>query len=111
MPEMTPLEITKKLDEWAQASRDCDDYEGHEYAAAAASLLRKIVSGEYAPVVHGRWIATDAGWYTCSNCGDDCGALGDETPYTSERCPCCGAVMIGGISPDDDSERKDEPNA
>ncbi|WP_195200621.1 hypothetical protein [Faecalispora jeddahensis] len=102
MPEMTPLEAAKNLEYIDKAvlikgiGRQYDNLRAS--VTVAASYLRKIASGEYAPVVHGRWIESDTGWYHCSNCGDSCGALGDETPYKSERCQLCGAVMDKVVS-------------
>ncbi|WP_195200536.1 hypothetical protein [Faecalispora jeddahensis] len=110
MPEITPLEAAEKLEyvymscseKYSRRAPDSQRDTDFEYylqaVRCAASYLRKIASGEYAPVVHGRWIESDTGWYHCSNCGDSCGALGDETPYKSERCPLCGAVMDKVVS-------------
>lgn len=94
MPEMTLLEAAEII----MNTHGVGTSKRNMAECMAASYLRKIASGEYAPVVHGRWIESDTGWYHCSNCGDSCGALGDETPYKSERCPLCGAVMDKVVS-------------
>ena len=103
MPEMTPLEAARLLE---MDARDCMYISKIKINVAkrlAASYLRKIANGEYKQVVHARWIESDTGWYYCSKCGDSCGALGDETPFKSEHCPICGAVMDGKDDTNGDS--------
>lgn len=66
----------------------------------SASLLRKIAAGEYAPVVHGRWIAQQ---YIdepviCSKCKCCPGELQVTDGFVDEEypyCPHCGARMDG----------------
>lgn len=63
----------------------------------AASALRRVASGELAPVVHAHWKKAD-GWpgpAECSNCGADapCDENGNER--LTKRCPDCGALMGG----------------
>ncbi len=72
--------------------------------AVAVNYLRKIASGEYAPVVHAHWKHySDIFPPECSNCNWD--TEDDEyrndvmTPY----CPSCGALMDGK----DDSHEAD----
>lgn len=102
MPEMSPLEAAQRIEEHnlIHSSKEPHAFFITQSLNLAASLLRKIASGEYEPVVHGRWIESDTSWYHCSVCGDSCGALGDDTPYRSKRCPLCGALMdeMGGTN-------------
>lgn len=91
MPEMTPLEVAKKLEEWAQVSKDFDDYEGYVCSTAAASYLREIANGEYKQVVHARWVNHHDGSYTCTGCKSRVSA----SAYGYPHCPLCGAKMNG----------------
>lgn len=100
MPEMTPLELAKKLEEWAQVSKDFDDYEGYVCSTAAASLLRKIASGEYAPVVHAHWKNSGYIDCCCSNCKDTPDHESGSAVPEYDICPYCGALM----------DRKDDSN-
>lgn len=51
----------------------------------------KIASGEYAPVVHGRW--TNDVPITCSHCGSEVHYDDWEQPLKSKHCSECGAIM------------------
>jgi hypothetical protein len=120
MFDLTPLEAAEKLEE------DKDDYlcsrcayqglidcKGTCRATApydvAISYLRKIASGEYAPVVHAYWKEVEPGHdvlFECSNCGriisTSWGSCEDEDTNgnngcdpTDEwlSCPTCNAIM------------------
>ena len=94
MPEMTPLEAAKKLDEIIEHEKwlDCES-PNIEPLRITASHLRKIANGEYKQVVHARWIEVDDGvligngkHLECSNCH-----IWSSNIY--RYCRCCGAVM------------------
>lgn len=112
MQEMTPLEAAKKLESMAcDASGIVPEKSGNKQLVDitlhvpsdikvlrfAASYLRKIASGEYAPVVHGRWENPTISetnfknpYYFCSNCGNAV-----RPKKQSKYCSFCGAVMDG----------------
>lgn len=87
MPEMTPLEAAERLERKAELFPGMADL-----LLYAASYLHKIASGEYAPVIHGRWIKRDIfseDPLECSNCGNS------VSVYGYSHCPSCGALMDG----------------
>ena len=49
----------------------------------------KITSGDYAPVVHGRWV----NGCQCSVCGDRHGPYNSRHVQYYNHCPNCGAKM------------------
>lgn len=56
-----------------------------------------IESGELAPVVHGRWINDDDGYYRCSRCHQKAPMIPQyqDEPETelTKYCPKCAAIM------------------
>jgi len=102
-PEMTPLEIVENLafivDAQMIKRMGSEADELYQSVELATSLLRKIASGEYAPVVHGRWTrqsvnAHRAGYSVCyynhAECEvNPCGLVKAEY----DHCPFCGARM------------------
>lgn len=107
MPEMTPIEAAGKLQIMAcQYSHIRKNDWEWEAIQQAASYLRKIASGEYAPVVHGEWLNfyNDFATAECSECGECYEVSPDEKPREDyfnafkqfyKFCPSCGAVMDG----------------
>lgn len=100
MPEMTPLELAKGLELTAMWRAKCPDKGDGKLFREAASYLRKIASGEYAPVVHARWVNmpfnVDNDKYgmnkynkriKCTNCG-----FVTSSDLTYAHCPVCGAL-------------------
>lgn len=64
--------------------------------------VKSLAPADVAPVVHARWesYAGDYGCPRCSNCKTD--ALWDDfrgEPFITKRCPNCGALMDGHITP------------
>lgn len=113
VPEMTPLELAKGLEVTAMWRAKCPDKGDGKLFREAASYLRKIASGEYAPVVHGRWVKQNCQVgeveYVCSLCrGDAPAEYGQYTWIQSEHCPSCGALM--DESRDGNSLNGKEPN-
>ena len=53
----------------------------------------KITGGEYAPVVHGRWVYG----CQCSVCGDRHGPYNSRHKPYYNYCPNCGAKMDGEV--------------
>lgn len=105
MPDLTPLEAAEKL-EWMAKITEVDAFicnrDDIPLLKQSASYLRRVASGEYAPVIHGRWIHKDcngiptenheaAAYAECSNCGHTVNNVDQE----AERCPYCGALMDG----------------
>ena len=113
MPEMTPRGAAEMLEDIAAVS-DLKAVDGKrsglvkigridaEDLRIAASCLRKIASGGYAPVIHGRWIHKGCNgiptenhetvaYAECSNCGHTVHNVDQE----ADRCPSCGALMDG----------------
>ena len=113
MPEMTPRGAAEMLEDIAAVS-DLKAVDGKrsglvkigridaEDLRIAASCLRKIASGGYAPVVHAHWIHKDCdgiptenhesiSYAECSNCGHEIHNVDRE----AERCPSCGSLMGG----------------
>lgn len=95
MPSDMPLkEVADKLDDWAQCCFDCDDSEGNEVAEQAASLVRKVDTGELVEVKHGIPVedhngdGISCGFYHCSVC---------HHPIKKHEnyCANCGARMDG----------------
>lgn len=81
-----------------------EECEGHsiEYAMGWKACLEYINATpaiDAVPVVHGRWIEDNYGYFHCSECGFEW----DESEVTSKYCPDCGAKMDGG----DDGARMD----
>jgi Pyruvate/2-oxoacid:ferredoxin oxidoreductase delta subunit len=73
-------------------------------AGEAASYLRKIASGEYKPVVHGKWLNffNDFAIAECSECRECHEISPDKKPREDyfnafkqfyKFCPSCGALM------------------
>jgi hypothetical protein len=93
MPEMTPLEAAKRIEEHNRIHSRKEPHAVYIMQALnlAASLLRKIASGEYAPVVHAKWIDNGRGHY-CSNCS---GYITNSqwAVYKNPHCPYCGSLM------------------
>ena len=62
MPDLTPLEAAEKL-EWMAKITEVDAFicnrDDIPLLKQSASYLRRVASGEYAPVIHGRWIHKD----------------------------------------------------
>lgn len=98
--EMTAEEAANKLEAQAQCCRDVDDMEDEEPLSYAASILRRVASGELAEVIHAHWIqgtrkvidGYDYGYeptYTCSHCHHE------EEYRKTPCCPNCGALMDG----------------
>ena len=101
--EMNHAEVAEKLEEWAQENseqaeiaykRDTIEKYRANYncLSQAAADERKIASGEYAPVVHTKWvylgyIGDDEKW-GCENCHN----VFDKK---SKYCPHCNALMDG----------------
>lgn len=117
MLEMTPFEAAKNLafivDAQMIKRTGSEVDELYRSVEIAASLLRKIASGEYAPVVHGRWVKQNCQVgeveYVCSLCrGDAPAEYGQYTWIQSEHCPSCGALM--DESRDGNSLNGKEPN-
>ena len=108
MPEMTPQEnldeIILRLGMEARYENGIGDYKQGHAIESAASYLRRIASGEYAPVVHAHWtIKQDMedrkGLFiriVRSNCGL-------HTGMKSNFCPLCGADMRQTQDGKDDS--------
>lgn len=102
MPEMTPLETAERIKSaaynlrgFAKCLRKTGRAENNVLADdvdLAVSYLRKIASGEYAPVVHGRWEQKGTQWPICTNCGKPTLSKG-YCPAYSDICPSCGAIM------------------
>lgn len=109
MPEITPLEAAEKLEyvymscseKYSRRALDAPRNTDFEYylqaVRCAVTYLRKIASGEYAPVVHGRWIThfePDIDWIKyrqeCSACHKSINCV--SKPFYCEN---CGAVMDG----------------
>lgn len=104
MPEMTPLEAAEILEclgenlpkyvnplmtvVIAGASQKTS-------VLTAASYLRKIASGEYAPVVHGRWVEVDDGVMIGNGTHLECSNCRVWSIHRYSYCRCCGAVMDG----------------
>ena len=90
MPEITPLEAAEKLKEIAEREEwlDCEN-PNVEPLKLAATYLRKIASGDYVPVVHGRWAAE----HRCNRCGKEPYRKSDRD--MPKYCPSCGALMDG----------------
>lgn len=90
MSDLTPLEAAEKLEIMARHRQDWGDMPEAYALRKAASYLRKIASGEYAPVVHAKSIFVNNGkverW--CSRCNH-------IIPKYAEWCPFCGALMDG----------------
>jgi len=86
--EMTPQEIAEKLlylDSLIESDEDV------RVLSAAASIVRKVADGEYAPIVHGKWIICSDGYYPyCSKCKQE-----PKSGKMSKYCPSCGALMDG----------------
>lgn len=107
MPEITPLEAAEKLEyvymscseKYSRRAPDSQRDTDFEYylqaVRCAASYLRKIASGEYAPVVHGTWITNSdyPDTVICSVCG--CGENVWWADNGTSHCPYCGAIMDG----------------
>ena len=93
MPDLTPLEAAEKLENTAKWLDDKEDFGcGQDAMLFAASYLRKIASGEHAPVVHAHWIFGSTqghSWMKCSNCLVS--QSGQTATFT--YCPSCGARM------------------
>ena len=91
MPDLTPKEAAQKLNYILCLSqiRENDDY--FQAVSYAVDYLSKIASGEYAPVVHGRW--TNDIPITCSHCGSEVHYDDWEQPLKSKHCSECGAIM------------------
>lgn len=71
-------------------------WQDEEYVKAK---IMKQPAVDAVPVVHGRWIEDNYGYFHCSECGFEW----DESEVTSKYCPDCGAKMDGG----DDGARMD----
>lgn len=112
--EMTPQEIAENLD-----SMNEELFDGTGYTLKlAATLCRRVASGELAEVIHAHWKEVEPGHdilFQCSNCGrivsTSWGSCEDEDTHgnngcdpTEEwlSCPTCGA-LIGGKD-DEDAE-------
>lgn len=104
MPDLTPLEAAERIEEHNSIHYAKEGERAHFITQAltmAASYLRKIASGEYAPVVHAHWI----NYYEplCSNPHANCSRCGhlqtfDEhegKAYAPKYCENCAALMIG----------------
>ena len=106
--EMTAAEAAEKLelliDYAGDTLDDALEFNLRRAVGAAASYLRKIASGEYAPVIHAHWISDSSNpdndpliataifenWqFRCSHCGDK--IIGSK----SKHCGKCGALMDG----------------
>jgi hypothetical protein len=108
MPEMTAAEAAEKVESFINYAGDTlDDALGFNLRrtiGAASSILRRVASGELAPVIHAHWTGGyahkgDVWTYTqpqCSNCHN--AVIGGTTKY----CPSCGALMDG--KDDEDAE-------
>ena len=112
--EMTPQEIAERLESISSDANSMQPEKCGYYNLVdvtlhipkdikalkqAASILRRVASGELKPVVHGRWIKkynsgsqnydSDENWYyTCSKCGGNLNC-------TTKFCPHCSALMGG----------------
>lgn len=105
MPEMTAAEAAEKLEHEAAVLDAAHYFQNSEMAdysvkladalKFAAPLLRKIDSGELAPVIHAHWIGgyaqKNGQWAytkpTCSHCHHS------TENGTTKYCPNCNAVM------------------
>ena len=103
---MTPLEAAEKMETAGELIWKNDEVgifkitkDDAKAFQTALFYLRKIVAGEYKPVVHAHWewveISPIKKELHCSNCGFH----GFRTPH----CPSCGALMDGK----DDSHETD----
>ena len=93
MPEMTPFEAAERIDEhnYNLCCRESSPVYITEALSLAALSLRKIASGEYAPVVHAKWVKRDYEGMLLADCSI-CNypiSWWHKTPH----CPSCGAVM------------------
>lgn len=83
-----------------------DDVYAQGWADALDNLKNAPVA-DVAPVVHGRWVTPhwhNGGYcYNCSECGGE--AMHREYQWARNGiypiCPNCGAIMDGGLRPDD----------
>ncbi|HVI41971.1 MAG TPA: hypothetical protein VM577_15070 [Anaerovoracaceae bacterium] len=107
MTDLTPQEAAESLD---SLNEELFDGTG-DTLKFAASYMRKIASGEYAPVVHAHWKECEPGHdilFECSNCGriistgwgccedeDTQGNNGCDPTEEWLNCPSCGALMDG----------------
>jgi hypothetical protein len=96
--EMNPQEVAEELDLEGKYHNECGELHKAHVHIAAASILRRVASGELVPVVHGRWIGhfeddskAGPGQVCCSNCGVK---LNVSFPR-GNCCPSCGALMDG----------------
>lgn len=97
MPDLTPLEAAEKLEFFATL------FPGSaELLNSVASYLRKIASGEYAPVVHAHWAVVNTRKVSKKVACSWCGKAGWNF-QNLPRCPYCGALMDGK----DDSHETD----
>ena len=77
---------------------DCED---------VISSVENAPTADVVPVVHGRWVTPhwhNGGYcYNCSECGGE--AMHREYQWARNgiypTCPNCGAIMDGGLRPDD----------
>lgn len=100
VPEMTPLEAAQRIEEHnlIHSRKEPHAFFITQSLNLAASLLRKIASGEYAPVVHGRWVysrtESEFSVSKCSVCRKERFAI-SEVVTKGKFCPSCGALMDG----------------
>ena len=81
LPAMSYKEIGEK---GARYALDEVEYNG----LTIRQWVDKITGGEYAPVVHGRWVYGEFDIPHCSECGNDV-----MPNMISPYCPNCGAKM------------------
>lgn len=95
MPEMTLLEAAKNLERLANDFEEVGTPGNAKILRYASSILRRVASGEYAPVVHGYWVRiNDTQEQMCSECGQSYDIYAyRQDDYT--HCPSCGALMDG----------------
>lgn len=63
-----------------------------QYGQGVARVIDRVPTADVAPVVHGRWVEKQGGFWetaTCSNCGEKYQTVGIIPHY----CPNCGARM------------------
>ena len=99
MNKMTAGELSLKLAHLAFDLDNSLNTDNMHVLTQAASILRRVASGELAEVVHAHWIRkydtlsqnynSDENWYfVCSKCG------GVDT-NRAKYCHCCSALMDG----------------